>query len=48
MKNTLDTTSTPGRVRMIWKAGRMVCWVVCTAPETMPWARSVCTIMVPK
>ena len=38
----------PGAVLMISNAGRMVCAVVCAAPETMPSAMSLCTIMVPK
>jgi hypothetical protein len=38
MKKTLETSFTPGLVLMISNAGRMVCWVVCTAPETMPSA----------
>ena len=38
MKKTLETTETPGRVRMISNDGRMVWAVVCTAPETMPSA----------
>ena len=33
---------------MISNAGRMVCAVVCAAPETMPSARPRCTISVPK
>ena len=48
MRNTLDTVFTPGLVRMISSAGRMVCAVVCAAPETMPSARPVCTIIVAK
>ena len=46
--DTLDTVDTPGRVLMISKAGRMVCAVVWAAPETIPSARPVCTIIVPK
>ncbi len=38
MKNTEETMDTPGTVLMNCRAGRMVCWVVCTAPETMPSA----------
>ena len=38
MKNTLETTDTPGRARMISKAGRIVSAVVCAAPETIPSA----------
>ena len=48
MRNTLETTETPGRVLMISNAGRIVCAVVCAAPETMPSASPRCTIMVPK
>ena len=42
------TTETPGLVLMNSKAGRMVWAVVVTEPETMPSARFLCTIMVPK
>ena len=38
----------PGLVLMIWKEGTMVWAVVCTAPETIPSASPMCTIMVPK
>ena len=48
MKNTDDTIDTPGRVRMIWKAGRIVLAVVWAAPDTMPSASPVWTIIVPK
>lgn len=48
MKNTLDTVETPGLVLMISNAGRMVWAVVCAAPDTIPSARPVCTIIVPK
>ena len=48
MRNTLDTVLTPGRVRMISSAGRMVCAVVWAAPETMPSASPVWTIIVAK
>lgn len=48
MKKTLDATETPGTVRMISNAGRMVAAVVCVAPETIPSAWPVCTIIVPK
>jgi len=48
MRNTLETVSTSGRVRMISSAGRTVCAVVCAAPETMPSARPVYTIIVAK
>ena len=41
-----ETTEEPGAVLMIWKEGLMVCAVVCAAPETMPSARPLCTIMV--
>ena len=48
MKNTDDTTDTSGTVLMTSRAGRMVCAVVCTAPETIPSARPSSTIIVPK
>ena len=48
MKNTDDTTDTPGLVLMNCSAGRMVCCVVCTAPDTMPSAWPLCTIIAPK
>jgi hypothetical protein len=48
MRNTDETIDTPSLVLMISKAGRIVCWVVCAAPETMPSARPRWTIMVPK
>ena len=48
MKKTLEATETSGSVRMISNAGRMVAAVVCVAPETMPSARPVATISVPK
>ena len=48
IRNTLETTETPGRVLMISNAGRMVWAVVCAAPETIPSARPRCTIIVPK
>ena len=48
MKNTLETTETPSRARMISNAGRIVSPVVCAAPETIPSAAPVCTIIVPK
>ena len=48
MKKTLDTIEVPGAVRITSKAGRMVCAVVCAAPDTMPSARPAWTIMVPK
>ena len=38
----------PGLVLMISNAGRIVCAVVCAAPETMPSARPRCTMSVPK
>ena len=38
----------PGLVLMISNAGRIVCAVVCAAPETMPSASPRCTIIVPK
>ena len=48
MKKTDDTTDTSGTVRMTSSAGRMVCAVVCTAPDTIPSARPSSTIIVPK
>lgn len=48
MRKTDETTETPSVVLMISKPGRMVCAVVCAAPETMPSARPSCTIIVPK
>lgn len=48
MRNTEDTTETPGRVLMISNAGRIVCAVVCAAPETMPSASPRWTMSVPK
>ncbi len=45
---TLDTVLTPGLVFTNSSAGRMVCAVVLTAPETIPSARPSSTIMVPK
>ena len=47
MRNTLETTRRPGAVRMNSNAGRIVCAVVCAAPETIPSA-SPWIIMVPK
>lgn len=34
--------------RITSNAGRIVCAVVCSAPDTIPSARSSCTISVPK
>ena len=48
MKNTLETTDTPGLALMISNAGRIVSAVVCEAPETNPWAAPVWTMKVPK
>lgn len=48
MKKTLDTVSTPGLVLMISKDGRIVCAVVWIEPDTMPSARPMWTIIVPK
>ena len=48
MKNTEDTTETPGTVLTTSSAGRMVCAVVWTAPETMPSACPSSTMSVPK
>ena len=48
IKNTLDTVLTPGRVFTNSRAGRMVCAVVLTAPDTIPSASPRWTIIVPK
>src|SRR6188768_1766606 len=48
IKKTEDTVDTPGFVFTNCKAGRMVCWVVCKAPDTMPSASPLYTIIVPK
>ena len=48
MKNTDETTETPGTVLTTSSAGRIVWAVVCTAPDTMPSARPSSTISVPK
>ena len=48
IRKTLETIDVPGAVRMISKDGRMVCAVVCAAPETIPSARPRWTIIVPK
>ena len=48
MKNTDETTEEFGFVLMNCKAGKMVCCVVCAAPETIPSACPLYTIMVPK
>ncbi len=48
MKNTEDTTDTPGEVFTTSRAGRMVWAVVWTAPETIPSACPSSTIIVPK
>ena len=45
-KKMEETTLEPGAVLMIWKEGLMVCAVVCAAPETMPSASPLCTIIV--
>ena len=47
MKNTLDTRLQPGTVLMICSAGRMVCAVLWTAPDTRPSASSSASIIVP-
>ncbi len=44
----MDTIEQPGEVRMISKPGRIVWAVVWTAPETIPSAWPLWTIMVPK
>ena len=43
-----ETTDTPGAVLMIWKEGTIVWAVVWAAPETMPSASPMWTIIVPK
>ena len=43
-----ETTEAFGLVLMIWKDGLMVWAVVWAAPDTMPSASPLCTIMVPK
>lgn len=48
MRRTDDTMEDPGKVLMIWNAGRMVWAVVFTEPDTMPSTLPLCTIMVPK
>ena len=48
MRNALDTSETPGAVRMNSKAGRIVCAVVCAAPETIPSTSPWWIIIVPK
>ena len=48
MKNTDETTETSCAVRTTSRAGRIVCAVVWTAPETMPSARPSSTSIVPK
>ena len=48
MRKIEETTEASGVVLMIWKDGLMVCAVVLAAPETMPSARPLWTIMVPK
>ena len=48
MKKTEETTETSGSVFTTSSDGRIVCAVVCTAPETMPSARPRWTIIVPK
>ena len=40
--------STSGRVLISSSAGRIVCAVVCAAPDTIPSARPQRTIIVPK
>ena len=47
MKNTLETSDTPGRVFTSSRLGRIVCAVVCVAPETIPSAMPSATISVP-
>ena len=47
MKKMLETRLQPGTVLMIWSAGRMVCAVLWTAPDTSPSASSSASIMVP-
>ena len=47
-RKTEETIDVPGLVLMIWKDGTIVWAVVWAAPETMPSASPVCTIIVPK
>ena len=47
MKKMLDTRLQPGCVLMICRAGRIVCAVLCTAPDTRPSASSSASIIVP-
>jgi hypothetical protein len=48
MKNTLDTIVVPGEVLITSNAGRIVCAVVCAAPDTMASAKPSATMSVPK
>src|SRR6478609_6267541 len=48
IKNTEETTDEFGFVLMNCSAGKMVCCVVCAAPETIPSAWPLYTIIVPK
>jgi hypothetical protein len=47
MKKTLETSETSGCVRMTSRLGRIVCAVVCVAPDTIPSAIPSATIRVP-
>jgi hypothetical protein len=48
IKNTDETSDVPGLVLMNCKAGLIVCKVVLTAPDTIPSASPLYTIIVPK
>src|ERR1019366_1113366 len=48
IKNMDETNETPGLVLINCKAGLMVCSVVFTAPDTIPSASPLYTIIVPK
>ena len=48
MRKTEETIEVPGFVLMIWNEGTIVWAVVWAAPETIPSASSMCTIIVPK
>ena len=48
IKKIEETTEEFGLVLMNCKAGKIVCCVVCAAPETIPSAWFLYTIIVPK
>ena len=48
MRNTLDTTETPGWALITWKAGRIVSPVVWAAPDTIPSTSPSLTMSVAK